>query len=1185
VSVYIDHIHLRRLRGTGAELNLKRLARDINIIHGPNGVGKSTLALALQEVLWPGSTELARPSLDAELDVDGTPWRVRIEAGYAEHDGPGGARPDLGSADRRTRYLLALHDLVVPDSQTDAAFAAHVLRESLGGHDLDAVAATLGFYAKPTQPQGLKKEVREAKHARQAALERARALEAERQDLARLRTEREHAKRARQEANILDRAREFVQARQKLEHARADMEAFPAVMELLRGNEKETLDDLESRKGDLDGKISREEREIERIGRVISERLFPGGTPDPARRGHWKGLVEQAEDVERTLRDVQADRIKAEVALRELDVRLAETAGAAEVTGISRDMATTLDRLFREWVSLQGRETVLRQQQQALEMRRVELDEPAAKGENVARGRERMSTDALHAAITRLEDWLRAPKEAQAAESAIWWVVLLAGLLAVTGILAFLWAGPLFLAAPALALVLLILFWRRKRPAEASRRSDVERMWNGTEVPAPAAWTEQEVVKTLRMLLGQVVEDKRRNDEQLDIGARLEKVAEDMVHARQERAHLASQMEALGREMGFPLTQRGADDDESLTARGIWLLSVSEELVLRGTLSARLTEAQAAESAAEEQLRKLLDELGVLSDVLDLDSVPDSASAARAALEQLQARIQELDAAKQERDASTRKLEDEWRPEREDVESRIIKLFEDLGLNSGDEAALIRLLEAHEAWKEAGTALRVAEAQVQQAEERLHAETRPEGMEPVEALLACPVPELEDQMQRARERAATYDDLVDRIGKITLRMGAAVDNQEVAQAAMKLDAAKEKLQHAVDDNVRSVIGNEIVRFVRDKTVEDTLPQVFVRARELLASFTAGALELVLDLTPEQPRFLAKTDGSSTARPVAELSVGERVQLLMAVRMAFLEQEETSPLPLILDEALGTTDDVRARAIVSALMDLAGRGRQLFYFTAQTDEVAKWMEVLGRLDGAVEDRVMDLAAVRRGSASEAAPLPTSGATWSEPDIPAPGGQDYITYGRRLGVPGIRPHEEGIDAVHIWHVLEGSDDVYRLLRRRVETVGQYRVLVRAAHPVTGSSADRDAVLARVDLLDDAMSLWKRGRGRPLTRDVLQEAPGVSDRKLDEVWALTRQKEYDARALIDGLEAGEVSRFREDKREELRGYLEEKGFIAGEDPLSAEDALMELQARHPDAGVSCIERVVSVLWRTEP
>jgi len=135
------------------------------------------------------------------------------------------------------------------------------------------------------------------------------------------------------------------------------------------------------------------------------------------------------------------------------------------------------------------------------------------------------------------------------------------------------------------------------------------------------------------------------------------------------------------------------------------------------------------------------------------------------------------------------------------------------------------------------------------------------------------------------------------------------------------------------------------------------------------------------------------------------------------------------------------------------------------------------------------------------------------------------------------------------------------------------------------VTGSSADRDAVLARVDLLDDAMSLWKRGRGRPLTRDVLQEAPGVSDRKLDEVWALTRQKEYDARALIDGLEAGEVSRFREDKREELRGYLEEKGFIAGEDPLSAEDALMELQARHPDAGVSCIERVVSVLWRTEP
>ena len=42
-----------------------------------------------------------------------------------------------------------------------------------------------------------------------------------------------------------------------------------------------------------------------------------------------------------------------------------------------------------------------------------------------------------------------------------------------------------------------------------------------------------------------------------------------------------------------------------------------------------------------------------------------------------------------------------------------------------------------------------------------------------------------------------------------------------------------------------------------------------------------------------------------------MSVGERVQLLLAVRIAFLEQDERTRVPLLLDEVLGTSDDARA----------------------------------------------------------------------------------------------------------------------------------------------------------------------------------------------------------------------------------------------------------------------------------
>ena len=64
--------------------------------------------------------------------------------------------------------------------------------------------------------------------------------------------------------------------------------------------------------------------------------------------------------------------------------------------------------------------------------------------------------------------------------------------------------------------------------------------------------------------------------------------------------------------------------------------------------------------------------------------------------------------------------------------------------------------------------------------------------------------------------------------------------------------------------------------------------------------------------------------------------------MAAVRVAFLEQDESARLPLLLDETLGTSDDGRAGAIIDSVIEIAREGRQVFYFTAQHDEVGKWV---------------------------------------------------------------------------------------------------------------------------------------------------------------------------------------------------------------------------------------------------
>src|SRR5690606_37194719 len=103
----------------------------------------------------------------------------------------------------------------------------------------------------------------------------------------------------------------------------------------------------------------------------------------------------------------------------------------------------------------------------------------------------------------------------------------------------------------------------------------------------------------------------------------------------------------------------------------------------------------------------------------------------------------------------------------------------------------------------------------------------------------------------------------------------------------------------------------------------------------------GRYELRLD-QQDEPEFTAFDEVDRLERRLEELSSGTRVQLLLAVRVAFVEQQEQGVmLPLLLDEVLGNSDDERARAIMAAAVELAREGRQVFYFTAQADEVVRW----------------------------------------------------------------------------------------------------------------------------------------------------------------------------------------------------------------------------------------------------
>ncbi len=112
------------------------------------------------------------------------------------------------------------------------------------------------------------------------------------------------------------------------------------------------------------------------------------------------------------------------------------------------------------------------------------------------------------------------------------------------------------------------------------------------------------------------------------------------------------------------------------------------------------------------------------------------------------------------------------------------------------------------------------------------------------------------------------------------------------------------------------------------------PPVVNRASSLLSRFTGNRYSLnPVGLEDEDISALDSETGA--ALPLEHLSRGTRMQLLLALKIAFAELVEAGDrLPIILDEVLANSDLERFREVTLAMVELVRQGRQIFYLTCQ-----------------------------------------------------------------------------------------------------------------------------------------------------------------------------------------------------------------------------------------------------------
>ena len=1104
-------LRIDRLPGIQPGFGVEDIGPGINVITGPNASGKSSLMRALRACLYAGELRDSRLAVEAEFEtLDGHHLRA-TRLGRELHWQSAGQNveaPPLPEHHLLPCYTLHVEDLLASDNATDDNIAEQLRRELAGGYDIASIRAEAPFRVTAFRARTASQRFAEAERQLRERQRKQENLLRDEQRLDDLSQEQAGALEARRISDACQQALSLLAAQHKRMELETRLQDFPQHMSRLQGDEREQLD----RFRDNQQQLQSEQKDLEWEARQAHSRLEESGL---------SGQSLQEADI-----NDQRPELKA---LRELEHRIQQQREElGRVESALQDSITALGGEAERLPSLDP-DSLHEVETQLTDKRQVdsELRELLAALERLPSPQELSSDpELLRLARRELLHWLAAPAPGDQPRQLRLALLLLGGsALAGSGIALWLHPSltPVLLLPAAIGIYLGWRYWPR-----ADRDRDLARSRYPTHsVEAPEHWQQDSVESRLETLDRELQQAERQKMDTARAGE-----LRQLLGKRQEKQEkIDRELAALARDCGFNPQRLDASLERWLRLVNDFDHNRRREQDLRANLAQNETQAE----RLRENLQQFLEKYAEKTDKLSADALEHR-------LEQLMERIRQ----RQQAQADLRRIEQQQERKQQDLqrnEEAISKLLERAAIPDQDERILQERLDQLDEWKRLSREL--DEHRSIERDRRRHLEQDPELLALVEAGDEAT---LLQQQEQADDRAEKRDGLLQEITRIRNDIERAGTERQLEAARARVQQARDELEDALEETLFAEAGAFLLDQVSQEHVRSSQPAALRQAADWFARFTRQQFRLHFSGEAETG-FAAIDSSSGEQRRLSELSSGTRMQLLLAVRLAFALQAERGrePLPLILDETLTTTDPARFRAIAESLHTLAREGdRQIFYLSSQPGDIAYWREVDPKA------RVIDLPAIRQQAGAIQDPghfeLP------APETIPAPENDSAEQYASRLGVPAIDLWAEA-DNIPLFYLLR--DDLsllQRLLQAGISRVGHMRNLLEGDMTSLLLSTEEAGWLTRqVEAADRWLQARRRGHGRPVDRSVLEAAKAVSDRQLDRVDEQCREVNGDGAALIGRLEDGQVKRFLSSKIEELREWLEEQGHIDPEPPLS--------------------------------
>ena len=1094
--------------------DLLNLHTGLNVVYGPNGVGKSTLVRTMRSLLFSSDTQ-KHLEAEARLSSGTQQWHLSLSQGklvQKQLDTGDETRLPGRNDEYADAYWFPLHELLEAEG-SQSVFLQAIQREMQGGVDLQlAIRQAGGISTFSNGKLALSRKVKDAWDAYESIRMELQANVSLKTDITRLEKELALQPALQQEYAQLQSVRTYLEIFEKQSSLLSTIQSYDSRLALM---DEHTLKDAQALKNALDQAneavrvqlfaIKADEEALDNL--KLDSEFFQNHNVSTI----IKARIDAIKELESQVRSAQKEADNAATALKVWEEQLAWLVAQAPEQTSLHQMAAQLTKLAHACeplrCNLASSETHVRQLGEEIPVDATENEKLQALKTTLL-----LCIDTL-GKMNSIQRTKPRPRTAM-----VFGAIALSALGALLGIA----ISPMFGLLGTVLVGFFLWFISREKPNDAYL--SLEQMlcvYQGQlEKQQGSFMLESFNLAGVSSLLGKV----------------LERIAEvqlwETENERRRKARQTYQEAKAAYEKWLENWQEASEAlnlTEQPDLQGSQFFNFSSHL--KDWLLAFITEKQASAHVQQlkEQLQASATELAALCK-LTSTRVVDITAGASQLIEDLQS-ADTLHA----RLNSLRDLLGREEKKQEEASSALQALYDKLELAVADFQSLESLQNLYEDYRELGDKMRANAQQL--------------ASYPVEVKDSASQTTLKDvavQLAEKEQALARMKQLYENLGAMRERFESLCSDTKLEEALFRYEEAKDALEAQRKKEVQERMVFSLFEDVKQQSESTYVPQVVQRAGNWLLRITANRFSLGMG----KGTFNALDTTLGRSFSLAELSSGTRVQLLFAVRMAFLEMLESGSeyhFPIFFDELMANSDDQRSLSIAQAIVEIA-KDRQVFYCTAQMDEVTKLKEVA---QGELE--VIRLEDEKRRYRIQESPF-SAVKVETQPLIEPV--QDYEEYAKALKIQSPLLHEP-IGSLSSWYLCTESQELHTHLKRGFVNAGQ---AARVGEPYQ----------ERLALVAQAQALAQTGRPKVLTVHDVSDDDLKLNRTAAYYEALQVFLQEECRTGNDVLEAIDsriLKGFRDTSRDALSTFLYDKGFATDDAPYQVAEILSRLCLNHPE------------------